>query len=284
MVMILRMLSWLTTVRVTVGYAATLTAVATTLVVLGPEAQDLVVRYMSTNLHNLVHGHVGTLLGSAFVTQNGPIYVWLPGLFCLLALAELLWHSGRLVLTFSLGHIGATLIVAAGLAAAIRFGWTPISVARDADVGISYGAAAVLGALTAAIPARWRPAWVGWWLGVGVVVLCAHLDFTDVGHVIALGLGMLLSMRFRSEVHWTPVRVALLTVGGSFGYLIVVNGLPLLLPPLAGAVGAAALWHAARAKPARMIAGWLSSPSISPRKRWPRRSAQPVMPSNSPAT
>jgi len=241
MVMFMRMLSWLTTVRVTVGYAATLVAVAMTLLILGPGAQDIVVRRMSTNLHNLVHGNVGTLLGSAFVTENGPIYVWLPGLFCLLALAELLWHSGRLVLTFSLGHIGATLIVAVGLAAAIRFGWTPLSAARDADVGISYGATAVLGALTAAVPARWRPAWVGWWLAVGVVVLCAHRDFTDVGHIVALGLGMLLSLRFRSACDGTWFRVVLLTVGALFGYLIVVNGLPLLLPPMAGALGAAAV-------------------------------------------
>jgi CHASE2 domain-containing sensor protein len=82
---------------------------------------------------------------------------------------------------------------------------------------------------------------VGWWLAVGVVVLCAHRDFTDVGHIVALGLGMLLSLRFRSAVRWTWFRVVLLTVGALFGYLIVVNGLPPLLPPMAGAFGAAAV-------------------------------------------
>ena len=50
-------------------------------------------RHASTNLHNLSHGRVGTLLESAFVVDAGPIYVWLPGLVCLLGLAELLWGS-----------------------------------------------------------------------------------------------------------------------------------------------------------------------------------------------
>ena len=112
------------------------------------------VSQMSTNLHNLARGQFATLVGSAFVTSSGFIYVWLPGLICLLALAELFWRGGRLILAFGLGHVGATLIVAVGLAAAIRFGWLPISVARASDVGISYGAVAVLGALTVAIPAR----------------------------------------------------------------------------------------------------------------------------------
>jgi hypothetical protein len=263
MVMLLRMLSSLTMVRVTVGYAATLIAVATTLVVLGPRAQNTVVSYMSTNLHNLVRGHVGTLLGSAFVTENGPIYVWLPGLVCLLALAELLWHGRRLVLTLSLGHIGASLIVAAGLAAAIRFGWTSISVARATDVGISYGAVAVLGALTAAIPARWAPAWVGWWLAVGIVGVSCGGGFTSVGHIVALCLGLLLSVRFRSEVGWTPVRGVLLVIGVSFGYLVLVNGLPVVTAPLAGlaagfaAYAAAALWRGRqlRRSPPAVIGG-----------------------------
>ena len=145
--MLARTLSTLVRLRLTLGYAVTLVAVATTLVVLGPRVQDHVIRHMSTNLHNLGHGRLVTLIGSAFVTSEGPMWVWLPGLVCLLALAELLWRSRRVLITFTLGHVGATLIVAAGLATAIEVGWLPLSVARDTDVGISYGAMAVLGAL-----------------------------------------------------------------------------------------------------------------------------------------
>jgi hypothetical protein len=102
--MVSRMCSTLVAVRVTVAYAVTLLLVATILLVLGPRVQDRVVSHLSTNPHNLAHGH----LGSAFVTADGQVYGLLPGLVCLLALAELLWRSGRLVLAFGLGHIGAT--------------------------------------------------------------------------------------------------------------------------------------------------------------------------------
>ncbi len=237
--MVTRTLSTLLRLRVTVSYAVTLVAVAITLLVLGPHVRDLVIRHVSTNLHNLGHGYLGTLIGSAFVTENGPIWVWLPGLVCLLALAELLWRSGRVVITLVLGHVGATLIVAAGLATAINVGWLPLSVARATDVGISYGAVAVLGALSSAIPSRWRPAWIGWWLSVGLLVVCVGDDFTAAGHVVALTLGMLLSLRIGEAARWTRVRIALLVVGAAFGYLVLVNtGLSLAVAPGVGLVGA----------------------------------------------
>ena len=123
--MLSRVLSRLSLVRVTVGYAAMLIVVATTLLILGARVEDAVVSHMSTNVHNLARGHFATLVGSVFVISSGFIYVWLPGLICLLALAELFWRGGRLILAFGLGHGGATLIVGVGLAAAIRFGWLP---------------------------------------------------------------------------------------------------------------------------------------------------------------
>ena len=86
--MLSRVLSRLSLVRVTVGYSAMLVGIATILLVLGPRVEDAVVSHMSTNLHNLARGHFATLVGSVFVTSNGFIYVWLPGLICLLALAE----------------------------------------------------------------------------------------------------------------------------------------------------------------------------------------------------
>ncbi|HPX38073.1 MAG TPA: hypothetical protein PLE49_15375, partial [Mycobacterium sp.] len=162
--MLSAVLTRLARLRVTLMYAAALAAVAFAMVDLGPRIQAEVVRYASTNLHNLEQGRIGTLIGSAFVNEAGPIYLWLPGLVALLALGELLWESRRLVVAFAVGHIGATLIVAAGLAAAIAAGVLSRSVADAADVGMSYGAIAVLGTFTAAIPHRWRAAWAGWWL------------------------------------------------------------------------------------------------------------------------
>lgn len=237
--MTLTFLSRVARVRVTVLYAAVLIGVTTTLLTLGPGVQDRVIRHASTNLHNLGHGRIGTLLGSAFVIDAGPIYLWLPGLVCLLAVGELLWRSGRLIIAFILGHVGATLLVAAGLTASVELGWLPVTVARATDVGMSYGATAVLGAITAAIPRNWRPTWIGWWLAIGVAVICIDRDFTDVGHVVALVLGMVVATCFGQPQPWTRGRVVLLAVAAPFGYLILVSvGPSMAVVTCAGLVGA----------------------------------------------
>jgi hypothetical protein len=127
-------------------------------------------------------------------------------------------------------------MVAAGLAIAITAGWLPIAVAHASDVGISYGAAAVLGALTAVIPLRWRPGWISWWLAIAVVA-ASWADFTAVGHMIALILGMGLSSRLGAVADWTRTRVALLVVGAAFGYMMITGSTSLLAMAVAGPVG-----------------------------------------------
>ncbi|OBH16094.1 MULTISPECIES: rhomboid-like protein [unclassified Mycobacterium] len=221
--------------RVTAAYTVLLLAVSVTLTALGSHTRATVVSEMSTNLHNLAHGHLGTLVGSAFVSDGGDVYLWLPGLVCLLALGELIWHGRGLLITFAVGHIGATLILAVGLVAAVETGWLPFSVARATDVGISYGAACVLGALTASIPLRWRAAWVGWWLGIAMVATF-DADFTAFGHVLALLLGMGLSFRLPSITRWTPPHAALLAVGATFGYFVL-SGWSSLVAPVGGVTG-----------------------------------------------
>ena len=237
--------SRLARLRVTVAYGAILLCVNTTLLALGPAWQDRVIRHASTNLHNLSRGHLGTLFASAFVVDASPVALWLPGLACLLGLAELLWRSGRLMVALAVGHFGATLLVAVGLTAGVSWGWLPGTVTRAADVGMSYGAAAVLGALTPAIPLRWRPLWVGWWLAVSATVVAVGGDFTTVGHVVALVLGMVIATRFGVAAPWTSTRAVLLVVGSTFGYLVVANTDPFTMVAmscgLAGALLAALL-------------------------------------------
>jgi hypothetical protein len=229
---ILSVAAWL---PATIVYAVMLLGVSFLLTVLGPHAHNVAVREMSTNLHNLAHGHVVTLVGSAFISDGGNVLFWLPGLVCLLALGELIWRSKGLVVAFALGHIGATLVVAAWLTTALKAGWLPTSLARATDVGMSYGAVCVLGALTASIPARWRPIWIGWWLG-NAVAAALSADFTAIGHVVALLLGIALSFRLRSILHWTLIHSALLVVGSAFGYMVLCG--PAGPAPTAGAAGA----------------------------------------------
>ncbi len=260
--MIFAMLSRLARVRITLGYALALTAVSVALVVLGPRVRAHVIALASTNLHNLAHGHLATLFGSAFIADAGPIWFWLPCLVCLLALAELIWRSGRLALVFVTGHIGTTLLVAVGLTAAIEFGWLPMSIARASDVGVSYGAVAVLGALTAAIPRRWLPAWLGWWIPVGIAAAVLSDDFTDVGHSIALALGLLVSTRLAGPAQWTPVRYVLLAVGATFGFLMLAHGQWTTL--VGGAVGVLGALAAVGVSRSRMVRRRLPVAALAP--------------------
>src|SRR5271155_740361 len=133
--MIYRILSRVARVRFTLGYVAILAAVSLTILSVDPHTRELVIQHASTNVHNLAHGHLGTLLGSALVVDAGPLYFWLPFLTCLLVLAELHLRTIRLMVAFVVGHIGATLVVTAALAAAVEFGWMPWAITRASDVG-----------------------------------------------------------------------------------------------------------------------------------------------------
>lgn len=210
-------------VPVTATYAALLVAVTVALAALGPAVHDRVVGYASTNLHNLAHGRFGTLLSSAFIADDDLFYFWLPGLICLLAAVELRWRSRRLVVMFFVGHVVTTLVVAAGLVVAVELGWLPRSISRVADVGVSYGVLTVVGALTAVLPARLKPVWLGWWLSGAVAVLVASNDFTDAGHALAFAVGLLMSTRLEPPPHWSRGEAVVFGVGVCFGYAVLVH-------------------------------------------------------------
>lgn len=245
--MIHGILSRLARVRFTVGYMAALVTVSTVILLVDPRTHDLIIQRASTNLHNLSHGRLHTLLDSAFVVEAGPLYFWMPFLACLLALAELHLRSMRLMVAFLVGHIGATLVVVAALAAAIELGWMPVSIARASDVGMSYGALAVIGALTATIPRRLRPAWIGWWISAGLISGVVGGDFTNAGHAVAVVLGVLVASRLRRPVHWTLVRLFMLVNASGFGFLILAHHWGSMAAELgSGALGAFVAYRIAR--------------------------------------
>jgi hypothetical protein len=225
----------------TLAYGGVLLCVDTTLLALGPDWQDKVIRHASTNLHNLSQGHLGTLLASAFVVDASPVAVWLPGFLCLLGVAELTWGSGRLLVAMVVGHLGATLVVAGVLVAGVRGGWLSGDVTTAIDVGMSYAAAAVLGALTPAVARRWRPAWFLGWLAAGAGAVLAVADFTDVGHLVALTLGTAVAMRFGAPAGWTPARLTLLGVGAAFGLLVIAGTAAEMAVAVPSGVAAAAV-------------------------------------------
>jgi hypothetical protein len=245
--MISDILARLWRVRFTVAYVAALFAMSTAMLVIDPQQHDQLIRHASTNLHNLSHGRLGTLVGSAFVVEAGPLYFWLPFLTCLLVLAELHLRTIRLIVAFMVGHVGATLLVAAALAVSVKMGWMPWSITRVSDVGMSYGALAALGALTATIPRRWRAAWIAWWMAVSLAAAIVGGEFTNAGHAVALMLGVLVSTRFRGPIHWTPARYVLLVGSIGFGFLILAHSMWGMAAGTAfGLLGAALAYFATR--------------------------------------
>ena len=134
------------------------------------------------------------MLGSAFVVES----VWGLALVVqlLVVLAYLQRFVGRLAsLVVGLaGHVGAGLVVAAGLATGIFHGFVDESVAAATDVGVSYVMAAAMGFLVLAVPPRWRWWYLGatavYWLLPGAI----NRTFTDAGHASALTIGLLLAL------------------------------------------------------------------------------------------
>ncbi|MBF6189565.1 rhomboid-like protein [Nocardia implantans] len=209
---------WRPRLPATAVYLAGLVAVSAVFSVLSDSAQARMVLHASTNLQNLLDGRLGTLLASAFVIGDVVgSWVIIPLLACLLALAELRFGALRLVRVFLAGHIGATLFVAAGLWVGVEAGWVPASIRWAEDVGVSYGAMALIGALVAALPYRWRAAWSTLWSIVAVEGVLIEQTFTQVGHLVALLIGTVVGFcmiwaRTTTRRRLTRVESALLAV------------------------------------------------------------------------
>ncbi|WP_405133273.1 rhomboid-like protein [Nocardia sp. NBC_01388] len=215
---------------VTYSYAAVLVSVTIMLSVLSEATQNRVVLHASTNLHNLWRGRFGTLLSSALVIGDGwnAAVVIIPLLVCLLVLAEKRFGAVRLLWIFFAGHIGATLLVAAGLWVAVSANWLPFDITQVADVGVSYGAIALIGSFIAVVPARWVPTWAIVWLMVAVTGVIMGRTFTNVGHLVAVSIGLAagywLVRSGRSELRrlhgW---EAGLLVAASVLGYVVLVG-------------------------------------------------------------
>ncbi|MFF0494658.1 rhomboid-like protein [Nocardia sp. NPDC003482] len=214
---------------VTYVYAAALVAVTAWLSVIDDTTQSKIVLHVSTNLHNLLRGHFGTLFSSAFVIgDNSGALLIIPLLVSLLALAELRFGAWQVIRIFLAGHIGATLLVALGLWVAVEAGWLPIDITRAEDVGISYGAMALIGAFYALLPSRWRPTWAITWLAVAVAGVVMGRTFTNVGHLLAVVIGLAAGFWALRSHHPTLPKLSwyetvMLVIASVLGYLLLVG-------------------------------------------------------------
>lgn len=146
----------------------------------------------STNLENLRAQPVEVLLLSAFVISS-PYGLWI--------LVPTVWAYGicqrwlgraATIWVGVFGHVFSTVFVSVLLTAGIASHRLDRSLAREPDVGVSYGLAAVLGILTYRLsPARRRlVAAVATGIFVGFVAVSE--TFTDLGHLVAWAIGLVM--------------------------------------------------------------------------------------------
>jgi Rhomboid-like protein len=168
----------------------------------------------STNLHHLARDPVRVLVGSAFWLSAGwQLLAWAPLFAVVLAPVERRLGSGRTTLVFAAGHIGATLLTAAGLWIALRVDIVEKSVVNARDVGPSYGFLAVAALMTAFVDPRLRKPYAAGLVAVVVSLVAVSHSFTDVGHLLATAIGFAcLPVARRARADLPPVGASLLKV------------------------------------------------------------------------
>jgi hypothetical protein len=165
---------------------------------------DSALRSLSTNVVNLTHVPVRSLVASAFV-DSGPWYVNAALVAVALGLLEWRFGSLRALAIFASGHVIATLLTEGGVWLGLHEHWLPVADRDQIDVGISYGMWAAIAAALVLLPRRWR------YLVIPVVGFGALLPFalapgmTSTGHLCAALIGVawwpyLLRQRLRRAV------------------------------------------------------------------------------------
>ena len=153
----------------------------------------------SSTLHVLLTSPVRGFVQSAFWLDS----VWeLPVVIAysfLLAPVERWLGTLRWLIVAIMGHVGATLLVAVLIWAAIAANLSSGESVHGIDVGVSYAFGAVAGIFTYRLrpPLRWMfPAAL---LSILVLILVVQPTFTAVGHILAVLIGLGLGRLTRDE-------------------------------------------------------------------------------------
>ncbi|WP_406170810.1 rhomboid-like protein [Streptomyces sp. NBC_00996] len=157
---------------------------------MSPEFEQQFLRQRSTNIHELSNTPVRVLIASAMWIDGGH---WLP--YAVLytvfhAPAERWLGTARWLLVCVAAHVPASLISEGALLLAIRHGVAPLSAVNTLDIGVSYALAGVIAVLTYRIASPWRYPYLMVVLAVYGVPLVTGRTFTDLGHFIAVLIGL----------------------------------------------------------------------------------------------
>ncbi|WP_030762658.1 rhomboid-like protein [Streptomyces sp. NRRL F-2664] len=168
-------------------------AVTSVIVATAPDQVDRVLLHRnSSNIHQLVQHPVRALISSAFWIVN-------PASLALYAVLFEVFHAPverwlgtlRWFVIVATAHVVATLISQKVLLSAIQDHRAPRSMTHVVDIGVSYGLAASIGVLTYRLPHPWRWLYLTGALAFFGIPLATGGTFTDLGHAIALAVGLL---------------------------------------------------------------------------------------------
>jgi hypothetical protein len=164
-------------------------------------------QHASTNLEGLAQRPLTVLVSSAFFVESvglAPYAGFVAVAVLVLAPLERQLGTGRWLVAFASGHVGASLLSAAGLRVAVGAGWIDRSIVHAVDVGWSYGTLAVAAAGTYVLPRHRRKLWAAGVVGTAAVMMGTHPTFTDVGHALAVAIGFAIGPRLTSGLSPAP--------------------------------------------------------------------------------
>jgi hypothetical protein len=196
---------WLARYAVAWGYLAAVTVTGIVDLLLPGRDQAALLRWASTNVHNLGHDPLGCLAASAFV-PSGSLAAW-PVLIALALFgANRALGNWRTAAVCAAGHVIGTLVSEGVVGYRVDHGTLPATARHIIDVGPSY---VVVSAIAAAIIC-------GGWAGRAAAVAdlavltfigdifggLTGLDVAAVGHITALTVGVLASLLVLARRAW----------------------------------------------------------------------------------
>ncbi|KNB49055.1 rhomboid-like protein [Streptomyces caatingaensis] len=157
----------------------------------------------SSNIHELAEHPLQSLLISGFWIESPSSFLLYAVLFELVHANVERWAgTPRWLFTVGVAHIAATLISQEVLLLAIEHHTAPRAMRHVVDIGVSYGLAAAAGLLTYRVPRPWRWGWLAGLAAFFATPLLTGATFTDVGHAVAVLVGLACRPLVRGRRPW----------------------------------------------------------------------------------
>lgn len=159
----------------------------------------------STNLHHLARDPERVLVTSLFWIDGAYWWPYVIVFTLFVAPAERWLGALRWLAVGLIAHVVATYVSEVYLYWTIAQAQVSPRLIDARDIGVSYFVVGIVGALTYHIARPWRWAYLGAMLSLAAAALLAHPDFTPLGHLLSLLIGLACYPLVRARTHRPPV-------------------------------------------------------------------------------